>query len=218
MPHPTEELAGHAQNYAAIGWHVFPVAPHSKRPYAGSHGLHDSTADPLRVTALWAGHPGASIGVDCGRSGLVAIDIDGADGETTLGELVAVHGPLPATVEALTPGGGRHLLFQHPGGYIPSRTEVWPSIDSRANGGYIVVAPSSHPSGREYRWMAGRAPFDRPPSILPEWTLTALNPSLNRSLTRHSGKVITRVKLAPVDDTRLARLNVLMDRFRAVAR
>lgn len=164
-----QRLVSHVQVYAAAGWRVFPILPGSKRPYRGSHGVNDSTTDGVRIAELWAAHPGASIGVDCGRSGIVAIDIDGAAGEASLAALVRAHGPLPATVEAITPGGGRHLLFRRPAGAIRSRQGVWESIDVRADGGYIVVAPSLHPSGRTYQWAPGASPAERNLAPMPGW-------------------------------------------------
>lgn len=158
-----------ARAYAALGWRVFPVAPGTKRPYARSHGVNDSTSDPIEIAVLWSAHPEASIGIDCGRSEIVAVDVDGAAGEETMAALAVEHGSLPDTVEALTPGGGRHLLFRHPGGYVASRGGVWPAVDVRANGGYIVVAPSKHPSGREYRWAPERSPFECEIARMPEW-------------------------------------------------
>lgn len=162
-----------ARAYGALGWYVFPVIPKSKCPYAGSHGVNDSTIDPIEIAGRWSAHPAANIGVDCGRSGIVAIDIDGVAGEETMAELLVAHGSLTDTVEALTPGGGRHLLFQHPGGYIGSRAGLYASIDVRANGGYIVVAPSNHPSGREYRWAPERSPFECGLAEMPAWLVAA---------------------------------------------
>jgi hypothetical protein len=35
--------------------------------------------------------------------------VDGEEGEVSLRRLAAEHGPLPATVEVITGGGGRHI-------------------------------------------------------------------------------------------------------------
>jgi hypothetical protein len=69
----------------------------------------------------------------------------GHGGDESLAELVREHGELPATVEALTGGGGRHL-FSRTGGTIRNRSNMRPGIDVRGDGGYIVVAPSNHAS------------------------------------------------------------------------
>lgn len=89
---------------AAVGWHVFPLAPASKRPLAncpacrdgdGSalaahpiegcpclpagrwcHGVRAATTDPDRITAWWTRQPAAVPGVAAGPSGLVLVDLD----------------------------------------------------------------------------------------------------------------------------------------------
>lgn len=61
---------------------------------------------------------------------------------------------LPGTVQALTGGGGLHLLYAHPG--VPLKScahSLGPGLDIKADGGQIVAPPSLHPSGRRYRWL-----------------------------------------------------------------
>jgi hypothetical protein len=47
-------------------------------------------------------------------------------------------------------GGGRHVVFLDPSVPVPS--ELAPGIDVKSVGGYIIVAPSIHPSGGRYVW------------------------------------------------------------------
>ena len=65
---------------------------------------------------------------------------------------------MPATVESVTGGGGRHLYFRHPGGHVPNRVGIQLGIDVRGDGGYVVAPPSVHPNGGHYFWVAGRSP------------------------------------------------------------
>lgn len=65
---------------------------------------------------------------------------------------------MPPTEAVATGGGGWHLIYTHPGGYVPSRTlPGHEGIDVKADGGLIVVPPSVHPvSGVAYRPVPGR--------------------------------------------------------------
>jgi hypothetical protein len=177
----TARNRSHAVAYAERGWPVFLVAPRGKLPLIpeseGGHGCKDATADAARAGALWTANPGANIGLACGAaSGVWALDIDGAEGEATLARLVAIHGPLPETVEARTPRGGRHLLFRfQPERPLKNRRNAGGNakIDTRTEGGYIVVEPSEHPEGGTYRWTT---PINREIPYAPAWLLDAVDP------------------------------------------
>jgi hypothetical protein len=85
-------------------------------------------------------------------------------------ELERQFGELPATVEAQTGSGGRHLLFKHPGQRIPNSAGLLgPGLDIRGDGGYIVVPPSLHVSGRRYAWDGAQNPVHMEPSPMPTW-------------------------------------------------
>ncbi len=89
---------------------IFPLAPGSKCPIKGSHGLRDATSDSDVARARWKKWPSANIGAATGsRSGFWVLDVDMPDGPESLAALEAEHGPLPVTIEASTPRGGRHL-------------------------------------------------------------------------------------------------------------
>ena len=174
-------------------WPVFPVHgiqegrctcgnPDCKRP--GKHpigklapqGLNNASRDPEIVTTWWRIAPYANIGVPTGAiSGLVVLDIDTAKyGEDSKFELEQRFGPLPFTVLALTGGGGYHYLFAHPGPHLKIRNSVenlGPGLDVRGDGGYIVVAPSSHISGHRYEWELSCHPKDVALAPLPDWLL-----------------------------------------------
>ena len=85
--------------------------------------------DPDQIRAWWRSRPDSNIGIRTGaESGLIVLDVDpDHGGDESLAQLEALQGPLPATVQQRTGGGGRHYLFQHPGisgeepGRIPAR-------------------------------------------------------------------------------------------------
>jgi len=137
-----------ARWYAAHGWPVFACLPRDKRP-ATEHGLHDASRDTSAIDAWWTRQPKANVGVPTGTAlGSFVLDIDGPEGEASLAALEQEHGPLPATLEQKT-GRGRHLFFLMPnsGDVRSSVSQLGPGLDIRGTGGYVVVAPSIHPSG-----------------------------------------------------------------------
>ena len=104
---------------ADAGWHVFPCAPGSKRPALRENWQDLATTDPGRIRAWWARQP-YNIGIACGPSGLVVIDLDVARDRTQRTRRAgarrprlrrgrpraAVPGPRPALP-------GRHLHRRH---------------------------------------------------------------------------------------------------------
>jgi len=176
-----------AQAYAARGWAVFPLKPRDKTPMIGpskpgAHdgGFHLATRDAEQIAKWWAKWPDANIGLRCGEeSGVFVLDLDGPGAEAALGQLQAAHGALPSTLQQRT-GKGRHLLFRHAagvrnrgGGYLVDGKRVpCAGFDVRGEGGYIVLPPSVHPSGRVYKWtLEGEAIAEAP-----RWLLDAIVP------------------------------------------
>lgn len=155
--------------YAANGWPVFPLKPGQKVP-ATQHGVKDATTDPVQVAEWWSKTPDANIGMACGDpSGVWVLDVDGEEGHDTLVNLG--HG-YPATLTQYTPSGGVHFLFRHLPGLGNTASSIGPKLDSRGDGGYIVVAPSEV-NGREYRW-AGKAV----PEAIPGWLVVLVRKPL----------------------------------------
>jgi putative DNA primase/helicase len=168
-------MLGAAQALAARGWPVFPCD--GKRPRT-AHGLHDATADPVVVERWWSRvWPGADVAVRTGtESGLLVLDVDpDHGGDDALHALEREHGALPATIESLTGGGGRHLIFKHPGYEVRnSAGKIGAGLDVRGANGYIIAPPSRHASGRSYEWSVDGHPDDLAPAPAPEWLLAML--------------------------------------------
>lgn len=148
----TNPLLQAALFYAAsMKWPVFPLKPRGKEPLT-KHGYKDATLDREQILAWWKKWPSANIGVPTGIAFFV-VDIDPRNGGDDSYELlIRKHGRLPDTLQQMTGGGGRHLLFAAPEGTTIGCGELAQGIDIKGKGGYIVVAPSIHPSGRAYFW------------------------------------------------------------------
>lgn len=177
--------------YAARGWRV--IALHTPQPDGscscgkstcdsiGKHprwdaqllpsGLKSATTDPGIIQVWWSLWPDANIGITTGAgSDFWALDIDPRHGgDLSLEQLIAQHGTLPETIEASTGSGGSHLLFSRPAVGIRNRASFAPGLDTRGDGGYIVVAPSLHASGQRYQWRV--SPDDAPLADAPQWLL-----------------------------------------------
>jgi hypothetical protein len=142
---------------------VFPVG--GKVPLV-AHGFRDATTDP---TAIGAWNWGRATGIGWAiPPGLIVVDVDGAHGGiASLAILERQHGRLPETLEAVTGGGGLHVVLGMSAGIEAKQSAgaIAAGIDLRVGGkGYVVVAPSVHASGLRYRWQT-RGPIAK----APEW-------------------------------------------------
>ena len=177
-----------AKAYAELlSWSVLPVhsvvngectcGKHCSAP--GKHprtwdGLKSATTDLSIINKWFTLHPDSNIGVVTGRvSGFFAFDVDGKEGEESLERLTSHFGVLPDTVQAITGSGSSHYLFNYQEG-IGSKTKLFPSIDIRGDGGYIVVSPSNHISGNQYQWELSSRPIETEIAESPQWLLDAV--------------------------------------------
>ena len=160
-----------ARSYLARGWSVIPMEARAKRPLVRWQEFQSRHALPDVISRWFQRWPEANVGIVTGAiSRLVVMDVDRQHGGlSSLALLEMEHGSLPATVAALTGGGGRHYYFAHPGDVIHNRTGLAPGIDIRGDGGCVVAPPSIHPSGGRYAWVPGCSPDDVQPANLPGW-------------------------------------------------
>jgi Virulence-associated protein E/Bifunctional DNA primase/polymerase, N-terminal len=136
-----------------------------------SKGFQDASKDPATVRRWWMRWPKANIGIPTGAaSGTVVLDIDPRNGgDAMLAELLQEHGELPETPHQLTGGGGSHYVFQRPAADYVTGRPIARGVDVKADGGYIIVAPSGHISGRRYGWELTAVVGELPLAPLPDW-------------------------------------------------
>lgn len=159
-----------AEAYQAIGWHVFPVR--GKIPLT-EHGFHDAKLEPWDWPQAATG-----IGLATGKvSGIFVVDLDSDDARGSFFAMQAEHGARIRTVAAKT-GKGYHVYFKMPvvGDVRNSVRKLANGIDIRGSGGYVVIPPSKHPSGRIYEWVNGRSPDEIAIAEAPTWLLELLKP------------------------------------------
>ena len=160
---PENEIAIHAANYAMDrGFRVFPCR--NKRPLT-THGLNDASSDPELVERMFEHYRGAQIAVVTGY-GFWVLDVDGELGEKSLAEL-AQNRPIYTAV--VRTARGRHYWFKGEG--PRTRAGIFPGLDTRGRGGYVIAPPSIHESGWQYRW---EIPLDDLAEA-PAWLLDALS-------------------------------------------
>jgi hypothetical protein len=123
-----------------------------------------ATNDVAQVTAWWRRRPNANVGCVSGKSGLLVVDVDNeaAEDEARALGLLNVH-----TLRVIT-ARGYHLHFRRGGAerLAPMRvrhgrrvTSAEAALELKCDGASVVLPPSVHPSGHEYRFADKRAPI-----------------------------------------------------------
>jgi hypothetical protein len=166
-----------ALSYGALGWRVFPCKPNDKVPKTGCKWKEAATSNPDELGRLFRGS-GQNIAWAVAE-GYMVVDIDckgGKDGFATLAALERQFGQLPACPVQKSPSGGEHLVF-----LLPDRTTVKNGVNSlgigldvRADGGYILVEPSSI-DGKAYQWADNSPREGGYIPLAPTWLIELAN-------------------------------------------
>lgn len=196
----------HALYYASRGWRVVPIEPGYKYPKNIPDWQDKATTDEGRIRRYWTLNPTHGVGIATGpETGLFVVDIDPDDGgDDSLQVLEQAHGALPDTIEAITGGGGRHLVFAWPDtGEIRNSASgvLGAGIDVRGVGGQFVVAPTIHPNGTPYAWEIEHDPFDGVAAAqAPDWLLELLQRPVGITEPRRAPIVREKVGTLPGDE------------------
>lgn len=157
----------HALAVAGLGLPVFPLAPLSKTPLLRDVNWQDiATTDENTILEWFRKNPSANYGIACGpKADLLVIDTDSKEGESWYRS----HG-FPDDAIVQTPSGGRHFYYRTENADIQTNAKkIFPGVDVRASGGY-VVGPGSMLGTGTYRGSLANIP-DAPAeliAILPE--------------------------------------------------
>lgn len=137
-----------ALQYVKRGFSVIPLPPKSKVPDFRWKEYQDRLPTTQELEEWFGGRNGGrNIAIVTGAvSKLVVVDFDGPEGLDQMKKMGLRSGMVSVT------GNGKHMFFRHPGGDVKNAVKKYPGTDIRADGGYVVVYPSIHPSGARYAW------------------------------------------------------------------
>ena len=118
---------------------------------------------------------GSNVGLVTGTvSEVVVLDVDGElEHYSRLG--------LPRTLSSRTGSGGWHYFYRatEP---VRTRGRFVPYIDLKAEGGFVVLPPSRHRSGKRYRWNTRIDPVDLPTQTLSKFVVPKTAPTSRSAL------------------------------------
>jgi hypothetical protein len=103
------------------------------------------------------------IGVDCGKSGLVVVDIDDLDAVPALAAEIGWDATADETLISRTGRGGLHIFYRAGSTEVRnSASKVVTGVDIRGSGGFVVIPPSAHENGARYEWLNAHDPAPIP--------------------------------------------------------
>jgi hypothetical protein len=126
---------------------IFPCVTYGKRPLT-HEGFLEATSDIDQIGVWWTRWPMANIGLPTGsESGIEVVDVDvthAASGFAAFDRARAAGLLEGELARVRTPSGGMHVYFPAMGSRPQRCWQVASAhIDFRANGGYVVVPPST---------------------------------------------------------------------------
>jgi hypothetical protein len=153
--------------YQNLGLSIIPTGPNKKPLIEEWNPYMKRCATVIEINNWWKQWPNANPALVTGMvSGVVALDLDKKHNRTSK------EFSIPSTVCAKSAGGGEHFFFKHPQNVLVKNSSGISGlgVDSRGDGGYILLAPSVNEIGGVYEWIV---PLDSKDNLaeMPEWFL-----------------------------------------------
>jgi hypothetical protein len=137
----------------SMGFVIFPLMPDTKIPPEDMHWSTMSTLNGTLVREWWDEFPEDNIGINCGESGILVVDLDSTKAADLLDEISWDHDDhlsLKRTA-MVTTKRGFHFYFEMPAQPLGNTAgKLGPGIDTRGAGG-MVLGPGSVRDGTRYR-------------------------------------------------------------------
>lgn len=181
-----------ALKHERLGHSVIPLRPRDKRPLLPSwKEYQERRATPDEIRSWVEQWPDMNLGLVTGRvSGVVAVDIDGPNGATW-----AEANLDKVAIQTTGKDYGFHVFFRQNGVQVKNAVRITPEVDVRGDGGYVVIAPSIHPNGKQYELHFGPG---KTWADLPDWKGIAAEE--NRQEAEATQTTGTRYGLAALKD------------------
>lgn len=153
-------------DYIDFGWSILPVKPEEKRPYMTNWLQYTKTRASREMAENWFNTlTGAGVGAVTGKiSNIIVLDVENYC-PTPIEEILKKY---PTQLISRTGSGGYHLFYQYPQNVtkVANRVRIFEGADLRADGGFIVLPPTRHPSGGKYEWVQRGTPMAFPLALL----------------------------------------------------
>lgn len=166
-----------ARSYLNQGFSIIPIQPYGKKPLVAWKEYQTRLPRKEEVDHWFTGDN--NIGIVTGAiSNLIVIDCD--SDEAT--EMAKQKGLPPSPVSKTA--HGYHFFYRYTDGVrnFQKRDDL-PGIDLRAEGGYVVAPPSTHPEGPIYTWVKNLSDLVNPPT----WILADKTQKTNLALLSTAG-------------------------------
>lgn len=177
--------------YRARGIQVVPARypmrdPSDKRPALADWKHLQNEAIPQTLFDRWYGAAGErrttpNMGMITGAASgnRFIIDLDEqthVEARAWWANLIAdnCYGIEPETWAQRTGGGGRQICFEGPTDWRAPTCKTSIGVDIRGQGGFAMLPPSVHLSGRAYEWAPGAAPWETDVAQAPAWLIAAV--------------------------------------------
>lgn len=174
-----------ALHYQKLGFSVIPIVTGEKRAAIEWKEFQTRIATLEEITEWSLQWPNANVGIVTGKiSNLFVVDLDKYKPEYDPA-IELEHFDTLSTPTVLSPKGGCHLYFLYEEG-LTIASGIFPAVDIRGEGGYIIAPPSVNGTGKPYEWLTNID--DLPLAALPASFLASIKNNKS-TLYRESGIV-----------------------------
>jgi hypothetical protein len=160
-----------------LGYFIFPLVEDTKIPPEGMYWRSMASNDINEATSWWTKFPNDNVGIDCGKSAILVIDLDSEEAADRWDEIWDEHedsGWDDGRYPVVETRRGWHVYFEQPDHEIgnPKQHRLGEGIDVKGVGG-MVVGPGSVIGGHDYALVRGDLAKVPP---LPHWLDSMVRP------------------------------------------